>query len=782
MPGFSYDNLRLAAPPEPALPNAPIAVDVPEDDNDNVTVNPKTKVVTVKNADATVTVYLDGAGAQKAANDDNPDFYENLADSISSDDLGTIATELLIGIRNDEDSRQDWLEARAEGMKLLALKLEDGKPGTGTASSPVEGMSRFRHPLLLEAVIRGHANARAELLPTDGPVKVRNDDNHGTEQQDDDANCLERDMNHYLTAVDKSYYPDTSRALWWTFFGGCAFKKVYHNPIKRRPVSESIDAVDIIVGNGEVDIQSAPRVTHAFKMRRSMLKRMQILKAYRDVDLGQPEQPTPNSVQEEKESISGITPTMNIDVKDLEYELFECYCELDIPGLKHKTDGEADGLAVPYKVTLDKKSEKILEVRRNWREDDDLCLPKIPFVKYTYIDAIGFYGIGLAHCLGSITNAITALARESIDTGMFANFPGGLMRKGATRQNQSQFRPAPGEFVPMDLPDGSKIQDSVMALPYKDVSPGMFQMTEMLVDTGTRLGGTAEIQVGEGKQDAPVGTTIALIEQATKPLDAVHKGLHASQQMEFELLVECIREDPQSFIKSLRRPSRQWEGDQLVQALQDYDLVPVADPNTSSRLQRIGKAQTVYQMAQDNPGAFNQKAVYDYVGDATGIGSMDHLLNQNPNATPPDPKAAADQAKAQAAQLGAQADLQDSQTKAGELALKSKTFDAQMQNDAAERQEDLAVAATKLKTEQTIHAQQNQADLTSQVSAQQHERAMQQTDVQSQEAQHMTGLVSERNQGLRSIASDHALQAKDHDHQAEMQKNAPKPAKPKGGK
>lgn len=700
--GFSYHNLRLQPPPTGALlPDSDVSVDLPDGEPNPVTIDPKTKVAEVRTAEGNVVVYLDGF--RNSANDNGGDtdsFYDNLASDIGSDALGQIASELLTGIQNDEDSRKEWMTSRAEGIKLLGLKLEDGKLASGADNTGVEGMSRYRDPMLLEAVIRGHANARAELLPVDGPVKIRNDDLHPDAQLDDDANALEQDMNHFLTTVDRSYYPDTSRGLWWVFFGGCSFKKVYQHPIKRRPCSETVDAVDIIVSNGAVDIESAPRVTHQFKMRRSMMRRMQILGAYRDVELSPPPMPTVNEVDEAKSRISGQSPSSNAETKDLEFEMYESYCEFDIPGLENK--GVPEGLPLPYKITVEKNSRQIVEVRRNWAKEDDLCLARIPFVKFSYIDAIGFYGIGLLHCVGSTTNAVTALAREMVDTGMFANFPGGLISKLATRQNQSQFRPGPGEFSPVET-GGMRIQDVVMAMPYKEPGPAMFQMTEMLVERGTKVGGTAEIMVGEGRQDAPVGTTIALIEQATKPLDAVHKGLHASQQREFELLVECIRDDPESFIKSLRRPARQWETDQLLRALDDYDLVPVADPNTSSSLQRIAKGQLVYQMAKDNPAAFNQKAVYDYVGQQCRIGSMDQFLNPPGQAPPPDPKVIAANAKAQADAMSAQADLQDSQTKAKELDFKSKTFDQQMSNDAAERQEDLKNTQLKVDNEKLIH-------------------------------------------------------------------------------
>ena len=532
-----------------------------------------------------------------------------MAEDISQDELSRIAEELMKGIEGDLKSRQEWVEDRAQGIKLLGLKVEI--PGLAGAAdgAPVEGMSRVRHPLLLEAVLRFQANARSELLPTDGPVKIREDNNNATDATDELANDLENDLNHYLTATAREYYPDTDRMLLMLGFGGTAFKKVYFCPLRNRPVSESIDADDFIVNNSATDIYNATRATHRIYMKPSTVKRMQILGVYRDIDLSQAKQIKLDAAQREKKAQQGISENGADDPDDRDREIYECYCELEIKGFEHRRNGKETGLEIPYRVTIDVSSHEILSIVRNYDEDTkDLPEPRQSFVKYTFVPGMGFYDIGLLHILGNTTNALTAAWREMLDAGMYANFPGFLYSDAGARQNTNIFRIPPGGGALIKT-GGAPIQDAVMPLPYKDVGPGLMSLVENINQTGMRIGGTSEQAVGEGKQDAPVGTTIALIDQATKILSSVHKRMHNAQSEEFELLVRCFRENPESFWQKNKRPARKWDEETFIRAVNQINLVPQADPNTASQTQRLMKVMALKQLQAANPTMYDPIAV-----------------------------------------------------------------------------------------------------------------------------------------------------------------------------
>jgi hypothetical protein len=627
-------------------------------------------------------VSLDGRPVEEAANDDNPEgWFDNLVDKIDDMELGRIADDLLRGIDEDISSRKRWVEERASGLKLLGLQVE--LPGTqGTAEgAPVEGMSRVRHPMLLEAVLRFQANARSELLPTDGPVKIREDNNNANLQSDQLANALELDLNHYLTSTATEYYPDTDRMLFMLGFGGSAFKKVYFCPLRQRPVSESVDADDLIVNNAATDLANAKRVTHRIMMRASTVKRMQILGVYRDVELSTPQEIKQDSVRDQKKAIEGIMPN-TIRPDDRDREIYECYCELDINGFQHKRKGKITGLEIPYRVTIDLSSRKVLSVVRNYDEDTkDLPQARQNFVAYEFIPGLGFYGIGLLHVLGNTTNAVTAAWREMLDAGMFASFPGFLMADTGARQNTNIFRVPPGGGALVKT-GGMPIAQAVMPLPYKEPSPALMQLVENMAQTGMRIGGTSEMQVGEGRADAPVGTTLAMIEQATKVLNAVHKRMHAAQAAEFTLLVRCFKENPESFWQTNRRPAFPWDEQTFLQALEYCDglLVPQADPNTASHAQRVMKIMALKQLQQANPTMYDPIAIDKAALQAIGWNNPEQFM------APPDA-----QAKPPPEMQKIQADLQirkqDSDTKAFMAKSKAQTDMMRAQADMAKAQQ-----------------------------------------------------------------------------------------------
>lgn len=617
------------------------------------------------------------------------EFDENLALQMDGDALGKLAEDLIQGIEADIQSRSEWEATRARGLDLLALKLEQPRANVNSSSAPIEGMSTVRHPLLLEAVLRHQANASGELLPADGPAKIRND---GAETIDTDkqAEKLEKDFNHYLTKTATEYYPDTRRTLFWSGFGGSGFKKLYHCPIRRRPVSESIDANDLIVSDAATDLANAPRVTHRIRMAPSIMRRMQIVGAYRDVSLGQP-QPLQNPVDLKKESIEGVKARQDRP-EDQPYTLYECYCEVVLDEFAPK-QFKGKELPLPFKITIDKDSREILEVRRFWDEDDEQCMRKKRIVKYPYVEGMGLYGIGLVHILGNSTNALTAAWREALDAGMYASFPGFIYNKSAGRQLSNEFRVPPGGGVGLDAAGGD-IRAAVMPIPYKDVTPGLMAMIDKVTQACQSVGGTAELPVGEGKQDAPVGTTLALIEQSTKVESAVHKGLHQAQSEEFEIFLELFREDPEAFWRHNPKNKDRWDTATLLQALDNCKLVPVADPNTPSHLHRIAKALAIKQLQAANPSLYDPKKVDERILAMIKVDDADNLFAPPapPQDPPPDPLMVSAQAKMIQAQTGAQ-----------KVALEAQNKAENNQEKAAQRASDEKIAQTKLATELVIH-------------------------------------------------------------------------------
>lgn len=657
MAGLVNPNIRL---PGIEMPEVIIEAgqDVPDIDTEG-------NILRIEHADGSVSVSLDGKPIDGPGARERGGWFDNLVDDIDQGELNRIADDLLRGVNDDLTSRQDWIEDRAQGVSLLGLKLE--VPGLQGASdgAPVEGMSKVRHPLLLEAVLRFQANARSELLPTDGPVKIRNDNNNADLQQDQLARALERDLNHYLTSVASEYYPDTDRMLLMLGFGGTAFKKVYFCPLRNRPVSETVDADDLIVNNAATDLKNAKRITHRVYMKPSTVRRLQLLGAYRDIDLSQPKAVNLDAVQRAQRAAQGISDTSS-NPDDRDREIYECYCELDIRGFEHRFKGKETGLEIPYRVTIDLSTREILSIVRNYEENEaDLPEARTNFVKYTFVPGFGFYDIGLLHILGNTTNAATAGWREMLDAGMYANFPGFLMADTGGRQNTNIFRVPPGGGALVKT-GGMPINQAIMPLPYKEPGQALMNLISNMVETGQRVGGTAEVAVGEGKADAPVGTTLALIDQATKILNSVHKRMHAAQAEEFKLLVRCFKENPESFWQRCNKPTIQWDEQTFLKAINDCDLVPQADPNTASQTQRMMKIMGLKQLQQASPSLYDPIAIDSAALQAMGWSNPQQFMVPPASLQQKDPpeveyakaKLAIEKQKADADTMRAQADVQ----------------------------------------------------------------------------------------------------------------------------
>ena len=635
MAEYGPHNLPLGAAQESGLGLADIHIIEDTNTEDNPIVDEKGNVLEIEHPDGSISISLDGRPIEEAEDDENPDnWFANLVGKIPSDDLSRLANDILRGVEEDKRTRQDWMENIANGMKLLGLKIELPNTQGAVDGAPVEGMSKIRHPLLLEAVLRFQANARSEMLPTDGPVKIRNDSTPNSLADDQMADHLQRDFNHYLTVTADEYYPDTDKMLFMLGFSGLAFKKVYFCPLRNRPVSETVDAEDVIVSNNTTTLKSAKRVTHRIMMSQNTVRRMQILGVYRDMPLGAAKPVEKNSVKLEKDAIDGVS-TDNY-AQDRDREIYEVYCDLDVPGFEHKKRGKATGLEIPYRVTIDVSTREVLSIVRNYNESTkDLPVARQQFVAYIFVPGFGFYPIGLLHILGNTTNAVTAAWRELLDSGMYASFPGFLYSDVGGRQNSNIFRVPPGGGALIKT-GGMPITQAVMPLPYKEPSSALASIADTMSQYGQRLGGTSEMPVGEGNLEAPVGTTIALIEQATKVMNSVHKRMHAAQSLEFQLIAQCFREHPESFWQYNDKPARQWSQEEFIRAIDNCDLVPQADPNTASHTQRLMKVMALKQAQQANPSLYDSTAVDIASLKAAGWDNPQEFMRMpQPNEPPP---------------------------------------------------------------------------------------------------------------------------------------------------
>lgn len=737
----------------------------------------------------------------------------NLALTLDETYLDTLASDLLQAIEEDLQSRRDWEETFNKGIDLLGLKIE-------AAASDISGgggnISKAKDPLLLEAVLRYQSNFNAEMLPANGPVKVRDDKvepppsgaggtgtgsppvaaapvaaapiglgHNGGPPLDQPpamagggvppmpqpavppmggmgpspppmappgapqppkppmggsapppnvpadgwtrsakAEAVQKGFNHYLTVTDKAYYPDTDRMSFSQALGGCAFKKVYMDPIENRPISRFVMANHLIVNNGASSLYDAKRKTHAIpNMSFVTLKQMMEAGAYRDIELGQPIS-TPGSVEQKIAETQGTTARTNRP-EDVDYTIYECYCWLNIPSMEQKK-----GVPVPYRVTIEKDSRKVLEVRRDWKKGDKLFRQRRHFVKYPLFPGLGFYDYGFVHILGNTTRILSAIESLMIDQGMFANFPGGVIDKMAARQETNQIRPGPGGFKPIDT-GGRPISQVIMPMPYKDVSPNLLALAKGIQDGGRKLASISELPLGEGRADVPVGTVIALIEQNTKLLSAVHKRNHAAQQEEFELLKELFAEDPSALIKS----NKDLDDSIVARDFEDVDLVPASDPNISSHIMRIMKAQAVLTiMQQTPPGMMNIKEGITRALRAIGEEDIDALfLPPQPQNQQPPPHVLDTMAKAQALQQKAKSDSENN-------AVKLKLQELKNQDSAADRASNEQIQLQRLQGEAVKHV----GDIQSQ--GLQHEAELQQanqhhaTQTQADLLKHFTGL------------------------------------------
>jgi hypothetical protein len=532
--------------------------------------------------------------------DEDEGFYDNLALIMGDAELAAIGEELIDAINSDIQSMSGWMSNYERGMTVLGTEQKQPR---GEATG--EGVSVVDHPLLLEATILEQSNACGELLPAMGPIKIDNS-GHATAITDEDATTLEKDLNEYLTVHRPEYVPDTERMLFQRGFGGMTFKKVFHCPLRRAPVSDSVAPGDLIVNNTAKSLEDAGRITHRIKMRPALVKRMQFVGAYRDVDLQTPVEDL-TGIERKTATIAGVKPNTDRQ-QDVDFTIYECCCELDMPGDEHMENGKVTGLPRPYIVTIEKDTRQILEIRRNWVKDDALFTARRRFIAFPYLPMFGFYASGLLTVLGNTTTALTAGWRILIDAGMFGNFPGGMYLKNGERQQDNNFRAAPGEFAPVDGGGTDDIRKVIAPYPYREPGPATQAFFKEVETTGQRVGGTVNIAVAEGKADAPVGTVLAALEQVSKMISATHRRAHTSQALEFQTLLELIREKPEDFVKYFVSKGF-WSVERLLRALDNWSFIPRADPNTPTQIHRIIKSMGLKQLEMASPDRYDGKKV-----------------------------------------------------------------------------------------------------------------------------------------------------------------------------
>lgn len=586
-----------------------------------------TQIEELPNGDA---VYQIGDSLQEEIQDEEEyDFYENLADLVSGGAKTAIVSDLLEGIDNDISSRQEWEMSFNKGFKLLGFKLEESR------DYPFMQACAAYDTSLSTAQLRFWSTARAELFPASGPAnfQVVGEETDELEAQGEKNKAW---MNHYLTHVDKEYYPDSERLLMYLGMVGCAFRKVYQDPITNRPVARFIDPQDFIVDNRSRTILSAPRLTQRmFLYKKEILLRQQ--SGYYSKDFSLPasdDNETESETTKTVNKIEGISESI-LENKHL-YQIYEVHADLDLDGFEHEDeDGEYTGIPLPYIVTICSANREVLSIRRNWVAEDPTFARIQCFVHYNYLPGFGIYGIGLSQLLGSNSNALTSILRQLIDAGTLKNFPGGLRVKGM-RLEKNDKPIGPSEFLEIET-GGLPIQDAIMMMPFNEPSVVLNALRNELIQQTQQLAGTAETQISEAKADAPVGTTLALLEVQNKMQSSVLRSLHMSLSNELELLYrlfgEGMDEDNPYDFKAPGIAAQITKHD----FTDNIKIIPVSDPNLTTSTQRLLRAEAILRLAQSAPELHDLRNAYHRMYSAMGVTDLDKLLPPEQDILPLDP-------------------------------------------------------------------------------------------------------------------------------------------------
>jgi len=592
---------------------AEIELEIPSTDDGPLLMDPDIEIEITEEEDGGATIDFDPEEEREEVG-----FTENLAEEISDMELGRISSDLLGEFDANKASRQEWEDAYTDGLELLGFNYQE-------RSQPFRGASGVTHPLLAEAATQFQAQAFNELLPSSGPVRtvIMGERTRAKQEQSERVRHF---MNYYVTNVMEDYTPDMDQMLFYLPLAGSTFKKIYFDEVAGRAMSKFVPAEQLIVPYDTSDLDNCPNVTHIVRMGLNDLRKQQLAGIYLDMDVI-PAQGDVSEVQGEINRISGVEPSQI----DYDCTLLECHVDLDLKGFEEVDDeDEPTGVKLPYIVTISQDNGKILSIRRNYKEDDSLKRKIQYFVHFKFLPGFGFYGLGLIHTIGGLSRTATAALRQLIDAGTLSNLPAGFKARGLRiRDDEEPLQP--GEFRDVDAPGGA-IRDSLMPLPFKGPDQTLFNLLGFVVQAGQRFATITDMKVGDGNQQAAVGTTLALLEQGSRVMSAVHKRLHYGMRLEFKLLAKVMAEFlPQEYPYAV-------EGqDQKIMA-EDFDnkidILPVSNPNTFSQAQRIALAQTKMQLATQAPEIHNMYEVYRDMYEAIGVSDVDRLLKSMPDEEP----------------------------------------------------------------------------------------------------------------------------------------------------
>lgn len=550
-----------------------------------------------------------------------PGFDANLAEYMDESDLTSLVSDLLDDFENDKNARKDWETTYIDGLDLLGLKIEE-------RSEPWQGACGVYHPMLTEAAIRFQSEMISETFPAQGPVKAKiiGKDDPDTQKA---AKRVVEDMNYQLTEKMVEFRPEHEKMLWSLALAGASFKKVYFDPSMNRQVSMFVPAEDLYIPYGASDARTAERLTHVMRKTKNDIKKLQYAEFYRDIDLGEPSKDL-DDVQQRKDESSGYKATY-----DNRYKLLEMQVELDLAGFEDMDDDteEETGIALPYIVTIESSTQEILSIRRNWDEHDPIKQAKQHFVQYTYIPGFGAYGYGLIHLIGGFAKSATSIVRQLIDAGTLSNLPGGLKSRGL-RIKGDDTPIMPGEWRDVDVPSAN-IKDNILPLPYKEPSATLFQLLQNVVEEGRRLAAVADVKLENMNGEAPVGTTLAILERTLKVMSAVQARVHASMEQEFKLIAALVRDytaPAYDYLPDFDAPATAKKED-----YDKVDIIPVSDPNASTMAQRIIQYQAAIQLAQQSPQIYNLPVLHRQMLEVMGIKDADKIVIVEEDQVPTDP-------------------------------------------------------------------------------------------------------------------------------------------------
>ena len=574
-------------------------------------VNPD--AVSIETEDGGVIVDFEGDVTEDLV---GPDHNSNLAEFLEDGDLEKMAADLIDDFESDRTSRNEWSRSYIKGLDLLGMKIEE-------RSQPWQGASGVFHPLLTEAVVRFQAQAMGEIFPPSGPVRTKIVGKN-TKEKTAQSQRVEDEMNYLLTEDMTEYRDEMEQMLFRLPLAGSAFKKVYYDPIMERPCSMFVPAEDFVVSYGASDLMSCPRYTHIMKKTENEIKELMVNGFYRDVELTDPQQDE-SEIQEKYDEMDGAEHVYEDDER---YTILEMHVDIDMP----EPFQDSDGLARPYVITIDKSSRAILSIRKNWYETDPKKTKRQHFIHYRYLPSLGFYGTGLIHLIGGLAKSATSILRQLIDAGTLSNLPAGLKARGL-RIKGDDSPLMPGEFRDVDVPGGA-IRDSITFIPYKEPSSVLYQLLGNIVEEGRRIGSVADVQVGNMNPQAPVGTTLALLERSMKVMSGVQARLHASLKKELRILAKCIHD--------FMPPEYAYETEEgSFSRTEDFDgrvdVIPVSDPNASTMAQRVTQYQAALQLAQQAPQLYDMGKLHRQMLEVLGIKDAADIIKLPDDIKPNDP-------------------------------------------------------------------------------------------------------------------------------------------------